>query len=344
MKALLELVDQLLYMIEEHDAPEQMITGKKIELRGVLEGMAREAVHMAQSIRQDLDARAGDVHDAARREELLQRALEAIASGAFQDAEGVLGAALSEFPDHHEYYNHLGLVAWERDDMARAEGYYARAAELSLEQMEAMDLGWSVAQNRGYLRALEGRALCLYRLERFDEALELFATLAGTCVPDYQGCHYLAGEIHHLRGDYERAIASYQHSPNEPSVLYNLALAQFQVHDVKAAAATFIHAFVTNHFICEGLLGLAFNHDYDVLDGYLASPAYAEEFTAACSAIWAGCEGARDFMARCYQDPMVQRQLHDELRVLATPWAPPSNEEVRRVQGLAQRVIDRLFY
>ena len=172
MKALLELVDQLLYLMEEHDLPDAMETAQQVELKGVLEGMAREAVSLAGAIRQDLTAREADAKEAQRREDLLQRALEAIAKGYYQDAESTLSSALLEFPDHHEYYNHLGLVAWERDDMLRAERYYARAAELSLGQMEALELGWSVAQNRGYLRALEGRALSLYRLGRLDEALE----------------------------------------------------------------------------------------------------------------------------------------------------------------------------
>ena len=343
MKALLELVDQLLYLMEEHDLPDAMETAQQTELKGVLEGMAREAVTLAGAIRQDLSAREADAKEAQRREELLQRALEAIAKGYYQDAESTLESALLEFPDHHEYYNHLGLVAWERDDMLRAERYYARAAELSLGQMEALELGWSVAQNRGYLRALEGRALSLYRLGRLDEALELFYTLAGTCVPDYQGCYYLAGEIHHMRGELDEAITAYRQSPNEPSVLYNLALAEYQSHDLKASAATFIHAFVSNHFICEALLALPFNNDFDTLEGYLASPSYAEEFIEACACIWERCDDARAFMARCYEDPLVQRQLRDELRLLASPWRGPSTEEVRRVQGLAQRVLDRIF-
>lgn len=346
MKALLELLDQLLYLIEESDTVEGAIApAHQPEARAVLEGMAREALGLAQAIREELDAREVDAAEAARREELLQQALEAIAHERFSAAERVLEAALDEFPDHHEYYNHLGLVAWERDDMARAERYYARAAELSLSQMTAMDLGWGHAHNRSYLRALEGQALCLYRVGQLDEAVELFETLAQTCVPDYQGCHYLAGEIYHVRGELEEAIARYERSPVEPSVLYNLALAHFQSHALEEAAATFIRAFATNRHICEQLLGRPRARDFDALEGYLASPSYAEEFMDACGGLWDGARDARAFMSRCYEDPLVQRRLVDERgQAPQSPWSGPSREELQRVRGLAQQVLERIIY
>lgn len=345
MKALLELLDQLLYLLEESDTPEGFSHALEPEARAVLEAMAREALAMAQSIREDLSARQANTSEAARREELLQRALEAIAHERFNDAEHVLESALDEFPDHHEYYNHLGLVAWERDDMARAERYYARAAELSLSQMDAMDLGWGNLSNRSYLRALEGRALCLYRMGRLDEAVEMFDTLAGTCVPEYQGCHYLAGEICHVRGELDEAVARYQRSPSEPSVLYNLALAHFQLHQLNDAAVTFIRAFSFNQHICEELLGRPAPREFDPMQGYLASPSYAEEFIDACGALWREQQDALAFMARCYEDPLVQRQLHDSFGLRHdSPWGGPSTEELQRVQGLAQRVLERIMY
>lgn len=350
MKALLEIVDQLLYMLEangEHDviAPEH-----QREAVVTLEAMAREAVAMAQAIREELDARQADVSDAARREELLQRGLEAIAHGKFAHAEDVLAAALEEFPDHHEYYNHLGLIAWERDDMTRAQGYYARAASLCLEQMGALDLGWAHATARSYLRALEGQALCLYRMGQLEHARTLFETLANTCVPDYQGCHYLAGEISHLQGELEDAVICYRRSPVEPSVLYNLALAYFQQHDLSRSAATFIRAFMSNPHVCEALLGRPVTGDGEMLmDGYLSSPSYAREFVEACAPLWTDQVDARAFMARCFEDPMVQRQLRDELRpasfssyLAAHPNS--ASEQLAHVHGLALQVLERIMY
>ena len=352
MKALLELVDKLLYLIDAHEELRDVSTIPARELSSLLETLAREAVVMASSIREDLDAREADITLAARREDLLQHALEAIARGHYDEAESRLEAAINEFPDHHEYYNHLGLIAWERDDMKHAELYYARAAELCLGQMGALDLGWSHGHNRGYLRALEGRALCLYRMQDYDRARDLFETLASTCVPEYQGCHYLAGEICHVQGDYLGAIERYLQAPNEPSVLYNLGLAHFQAHRLEEAAATFIRAFAANPHVCEALLDRPLISDPDAsMRGYLGSPMYAEEFLDACHALWGNeVEDARAFMSRCYDDPMVRQTLagemarqiqHEQQEQL---WYPPSNEELRSVQHLAQRVLERIMY
>ncbi len=351
MKALLELVDKLLYLIDAHEELKEVSTIPSRELSSVLEGLAKEAVVMATSIREDLDSREADITLASRREELLQHALEAIAMGHYDEAEQRLESAISEFPDHHEYYNHLGLIAWERDDMKHAELYYARAAELCLCQMGALDLGWSQGNNRGYLRAIEGRALCLYRMERYDEARDLFETLAGTCVPEYQGCHYLAGEICHLQGSYQEAIDRYLQAPSEPSVLYNLALAYFQSHQLEQSAVAFIRAFTGNGHVCDLLLERALASDLEQsMQGYLGSTMYAEEFIDACGSLWGDVDDAKAFMARCYDDPLVRQTLvrHEQKITDNEPqeqlWYPPTMEELQNMQSLAQRVLERIMY
>ena len=354
MKALLELVDKLLYLIDAHEELHGVSQAPSRELSALLEALAEEAVGMAASIRADLSAREVDATLAARREQLLQHALEAIAHGRLDDAETRLEAALKEFPDHHEYYNHLGLIAWERDDMKHAELYYARAATLCLEQMGAIDLGWAEGHNRGYLRALEGRALCLYRVGRFDEARELFETLAHTCVPDYQGCHYLAGEIAHLQGDHAGAIARYELAPGEPSALYNLALALFQAHRLKDAALYFIRAFALNAHVCQALLGRELDGcsgEGGAMQSYLAGPVYAAEFAEVCAALWRDEQGAKAFMARIYDDPHVRRRMIEQERCLELTVESIealdqalSQEESLQIHALAERVLERIMY
>ena len=341
MKALLELLDQLLYVLEEHGEPGELEGASSAEARRVLEGLAREALAMAQALKGGADAT--DLSASARREELLQRALEAISQARWQDAEGVLNAALGEFPEHDEYYNHLGLVAWERGDMARAEVHYARAAELAFGGARDGDVSFSSAAGRNYLRALEGRALCLYQLGRFEEAIEHFETLAYTNVPEYQGCHYLAGEVHHLCARPTEAAARYQLAPIEPSVLYNLALAKFQLDDHEEAAAVFIRAFASNRAIARMLLGEPLTSDG--FDGYLSSPMYAEDFVSACQPLWHGAQDALEFMRRCVDHPLVRQSLDASMSTepIVPGWGDqrPGTEELARVRDLALRVLER---
>ena len=353
MKAFLEILDQLLYLIEQHQDAQEVLAQQPHELTPLLERLAREAMTMAQAMRQELDRQSTSVEEAQRREELLQRGLEAIAHGRLEDAERSLEAALEEFPEHDDYYNHLGLVAWERGDMPRAERYYARAAHLALAQMTEADLRWASARNRAYLRALEGQALCLYRLGRLDDACDLFETLAMTCVPEYQGCHYLAGEIHHLQRRLARAQRAYMMAPAEPSVLYNLALVHFCQHDLESCATTFLRAFAANRSICEALLGRS-SSDAASYHGYLSTPMYAEEFLDACSPLWQSQPEALLFMERCFDHPLVQHQLERHARQReAQLWAlepsahvheEPSTEELRRYRGLAQQLLERLVF
>ena len=348
MKALLELLDQLLYMLEAHGHHDALPPAGRHHVRITLEALAREALEVAEGLKAQAQGQSDQERlQVARREDLLGQALGAIAYERYEEAERILTAALEEFPDHHEYYNHLGLIAWERDDMVRAEHYYAKAAALSLERMPTELVGdWNVTGDRSYLRALEGQALSLYKLGRLEEAAALFTTLACTCVPEYQGCSYLAGEIRHLQGDYAQALKLYGMAPLEPSVLYNRALAHFQLHELEQAAMGFIRAFESNPHICEALLGRPFSPSPE-LGGYVGSSTYAEEFFGACATLWQGTEGAREFMGRCFEDVSVQHSLwqhqHDH-HGLKIPWLDPSPQQLQRVQELAQRVLERLYY
>jgi len=186
---------------------------------------------------------------------------------------------------------------------------------------------------------------------RLAQARELFETLANTCVPEYQGCSYLAGEICHIQGDYAQAIERYALSPSEPSVLYNLALAYFQSHQLEDSAMTFIRAFAQNPHVCEALLErpLIMEPEHS-MQGYLTSPMYAEEFIEACGELWQNAYDARAFMTRCYDDPQVRQQLlaqmdthglHEQADHLLEP---PSAAQIAHMHQLAQRVLERMMY
>ena len=66
MKALLELLDQLLYLLEYHDAPDSLPLGQQRELKHLLESLVREALNLARTLRQDLVVPEEAVVDAFR--------------------------------------------------------------------------------------------------------------------------------------------------------------------------------------------------------------------------------------------------------------------------------------
>ncbi len=249
---------------------------------------------------------------AKQREALLQRALEALAKERFEQAAAILLEATVQFPDDDEFFSYLGLIAWERHDLRAAERYYAQAAALIFKQSEAFNSTLVLqveesARTRG-LRALEGRALCLYKLGDLEQALPLFEFLGMQCGDEYTGCRYLAGEIYHHQGDLERAIELYGMVALEPAVLYNLGLAYFEQDDLEKAAMSFIQAFVSNVHIASLLLG-RYVYRAGCVPGYLGSEAYAEEFVDACIGLWRRTPAVFNYLQRCFDHNMVQNHL-----------------------------------
>lgn len=249
------------------------------------------------------------VEDSAKlgRDRILQGGLEALAREDFDRAREIFEAALEEIPGDDEFYGYLGLIAWEQNDLDRAEAAYAQAVQLVFpEGVEAAKPG---AERYGAgLRSLEGQALCLYRLKRLDEAVTLFETLAEKEPVDYVGCHYLAGEIYHHLGQLDLAVTHYKRVPVEPAVLYNLGLAHFQRDELEKAAVHLIRGFVSNVHVACFLIG-RYGYHRSCMPGYLGSEAYAEEFVDACVPLWQLAQGAFNFLERCFDNALVQSHL-----------------------------------
>jgi tetratricopeptide (TPR) repeat protein len=212
---------------------------------------------------------------------------------------------------------------------------------------------WFDDTYRPFLRAMEGRALSLHRLGRSDEAVTLFENLADMNPADYAGCRYLAGEIRHGQGDLDGAIANYRLVPVEPAVLYNLGLAYFQSGDRAEAASVLIKAFSMNRYIVAHLLDRAPSADEDDIPGFLASAGYADEFVTACGHLWTS-PAARHFLARVYNDPLVQTHLRRCVenvgsRVMSAGPAALTEDVVQseldaqgRLGSLVRRVLEQL--
>jgi tetratricopeptide (TPR) repeat protein len=311
MKVLLEILDDARRMLSTLNDLEGMRPETREEMKVILEGLCDESTRLMRGAGQVEDA--AGAHDRDRcRQWLMQRALEAIAACEYERAEEFLAEGCETFSDDPEFPTHLGLVCWEQGELEAAESYYADAMAVSFPDSQDGSIGWRDSENRAFLRAMEGRALCLYKMGQLEDALPFFDALANMNTSDYSGCRYLAGEIRHLLGDPEGAIDDYALGPLEPASLYNLGLARFQAGYHQKAATTFIRAFVANSHIASSLLGRDFDTE-SALPGYLGSKDYAREFGSACGALWDGEDGALEFIAECFDHPRVQRYL-DECR------------------------------
>lgn len=295
MKVMLELlgdVSQLLGGIEDLSViREEARPG----MRALLESLRDEAGRLLSS-----------TPDPLKRENLFQRGLEAIANERFDDARAILESAVRLFPLDAELHNHLGLVAWESGDLLGAEKHYSAAMGAAFPDSEHVD--WFEAKHRSFLRAMEGRALALYRLGELEDALGLFDTLAAMNPRDFAGCRYLAGEIRHILGDPAAALDDYALVPAEPAVLYNQGLAYFECGRREEAMHSLVAALVGNRHVAHYLTRRA-DLPETSLPGYLASDAYAREFIDVCEPLWDRATGAKEFLRRVYEHPLTQSHL-----------------------------------
>ena len=285
------------------------------------------------------------------REVFFHRALEAISTRKYEVARGILEDAVNRHAEDFEFWNYLGLVAWEQEDMKTAQDAYHRAVAVAIG--EELDPERVDGAGDPALRAVEGRALALYRMGELERALEDFVWLGENFSAQYVGCRYLAGEIHHHQGRIDEAIALYEKVPLEPAVLYNLGLACFEAHMLDRASRTLIQAFVANVHIGASLLG-RYRAMKGCTPGYLGSRAYAEEFVEACRRLWHRSPGSLTFLEGCFDHELVRHHIercgeHGGTRLLqsgegalgCSGWLDQLQDE-QTLKSLSTKVLQRL--
>lgn len=294
MQVLMDLLGDVTRLLGGIDDLDQVREEYRPQVRALLESLRGESERVL-STRPDRN----------RREQLFNRALEAIAHSRLDEARSILTAAVQDFPDDAELHNHLGLVAWESGDFEASRRHYQAAVAVAFPDG---DVDWYASSSRPFLRALEGQALAHYRLGELAQARDLFTSLADMNSAEFSGCRYLAGEASHFIGDAHAAIRAYELVPMEPAVAYNLGLAYFELGRREEAAQAFIAGFVGNRHITHQLTWRG-DAPETAMPGFLASERYAEEFVQACGELWDRAVGAREFLARCYDHPLVQAHL-----------------------------------
>jgi hypothetical protein len=127
--------------------------------------------------------------------------------GADDRAQALLEGLLEWDPRCLDAHAHLGLLAFDHDDLHAARDHYAtgvRIAESSLPHGFGGVLAWGWIDNRPFLRCLHGLTLATWRLDHRDEAETLCWTQLWLNPADNLGARELlplirAGEAWHRR-------------------------------------------------------------------------------------------------------------------------------------------------
>ncbi len=94
-------------------------------------------------------------------------------------------------------HSHLGNLIFEHQPQDAIRHYETgvRIGELSLENDFSGVLPWGLIDNRPFLRCMHGYGLCLWCLERFDEAERVFDRMLWLNPTDNQGVRFLIEEV-----------------------------------------------------------------------------------------------------------------------------------------------------
>src|SRR5262249_50225876 len=96
---------------------------------------------------------------------------------------------------------HLGNLVFDHHpaDALRHYEVGVHIGDLSLGDGFASVLRWGCIDNRPFLRCLHGYGLCLWRLERWDEARRAFDRMLWLNPSDNQGIRFLLPPVHARR-------------------------------------------------------------------------------------------------------------------------------------------------
>ena len=118
-------------------------------------------------------------------------------SGDLAAAQDILMDLLQEDLRCLDAYAHMGNIFFDSRPETAIQYYRAgiKIGGLSLPPGFNGVLLWGSVDNRPYLRCLQSNGLCLWRLERFTEAEEVFTHLLWLNPPDNQGARFLIDQV-----------------------------------------------------------------------------------------------------------------------------------------------------
>ncbi len=144
-----------------------------------------------------------DNNEAMRRawgEYLFDRGMDHRWLGWNSAAEAYYREALRLDPGHADAWVHLGILGFEQDRVEDALACYERGEAAALVRIIG-DPGkyegpfWLDLDSRPYMRALHGKGLCLWRLDRTREARQMFAQMLRLNRNDNQGVRFLIPDL-----------------------------------------------------------------------------------------------------------------------------------------------------
>ena len=166
---------------------------------------------------------------------------------------------------------------------------------------------WGFLENRPFLRAAHGAALCHIRLGKRQDALRLMEKILAWNPNDNQGVRFLIGSAYLRAGETAKAEGIFTGLADDyPPYHYDLALLHLKAGDFVSAATSLRRGFVANGYIAEMLSGnpdpapLAIWHGTN-----FAEPEIARDYLDQFGDLWRRTPGAVNILRWLYTHPKV---------------------------------------
>jgi tetratricopeptide (TPR) repeat protein len=166
---------------------------------------------------------------------------------------------IRKFPKFIDVHAHLGHVYTANGEWQSAVSAYEQGLAICHEVIPPEFSGlikWSWHQNRPFLRAAHGLALCYSRMGKHRPAIKMMEKILGWDPGDHLGVRYIIGSEYLRVGATRKAAKSMEKcADTHPPYQYELALMEWLAGRKVSAATWLRRAFISNIYIAEILCG-----------------------------------------------------------------------------------------
>ena len=225
--------------------------------------------------------------------------------------------ALEDLVERHPWFidghAHLGNALYDRGTFKPALASCMRGYSLGTEIIPPdfqEFIEWKFLENRPFLRAAHGAALCLLKLKNAGDAIAIMERMLAWNPDDNQGIRYIIGSEYLRIGQEERARSLFETEAAEyPPYWYELALLQFRQGQHAAAATSLRRGFSENVYIPEILCGNPDPLPVGIWHGSsFAEPELAKEYAEQCGKLWRHTPDAIAFLRWLHTHPKVMAE------------------------------------
>ena len=247
--------------------------------------------------------------------------LERRDSGAMSQARYL--RALENLVSRHPWYvdghAHLGNALHEQGRIERALESYTQGFSLCREVLPAgfeAFIEWDHHENRPFLRAALGMALCQLKLGRSGDGLSMLERMLAWNPDDHQGIRFILGSEYLRAGQDDKARSFFETEGSQyPPYCYEMALLLFRQEDFVTAATALRLGFVENGYIAEILCGSPDPLPMGIwhVHGF-AMPRVAKDYVSDYGRMWRETPGAIPFLRWLHTHPRAIAERAEILR------------------------------